>query len=184
MDKERIYTASFTMQPAVTASTYIMQSKGKKPKIKNRGKDSSVLAIVAEDLDENLYNHVKANINSVTHKGKVELGVTGTDGIRIQMAFNSATALNEGIDTLLDLANSVIEDGVQDDSLINPKPRKDLLKAFNNRVLIYDKLVPRVYNMHKFNQVDAINAFDTNNPYYKLLESTRLIPSGYQAQWR
>lgn len=143
------------------------------------------LVVVTEYIDEAIYTKILPNLNTATSNGKTELGFTSDDGVALRIAAANSNALNDSINAILALAKDIIINGVSISSKRTVKPRKDLLKAFNNTNVLWDKSIPQVKALSIFLESHIFNYDESLKPLSPagiLVEKARLVPTGYKPE--
>lgn len=143
------------------------------------------LVVVTEYIDEAIYTKILPNLNTATSKGKTELGFTSDDGIALRIAAANSNALSDSINAILALAKDIIMNGVSVSSKHTVKPRKDLLEAFNNTNVLWDKSIPQVKALSIFSESHIFNYDESLKPLSPagiLVEKARLVPTGYKPE--
>lgn len=144
----------------------------------------ALLIGVTELIDEKLYNVIKDNLTSLTHRGKIEVGGLEEDrGVVLRMAFTSPESANIGVSTLLDVGHGITTSGVKEDKVLNPRPRPELTGSLSQVKGLLSDDFPILSNLVNLkNGYSRLNKMIVTDPMYaRILNNARLVPQGYTA---
>ena len=161
-NKDRIYIATLRLTPKYT--------KG-------------VMVLISQDIDEKLYNVIKDNLYSRSNIGKVELGYTANNGVKLRIA----TAVYDDIPWLIakirQVANDVVTKGIQGDLKQMKKPRQDLAYSLSNlRVLKIPIIKPEALAKPLLGITYDISERVRTNKDLKEVQSAMLVPPNAEAE--
>lgn len=149
-------------------------------------KEHGMLVLISEEVSEKLYNLIKGNLFEKNKKGKVELGYTENNGVRLRIASSRYLPASHLVDTLLSLGQSIVKDGVQRDLKQMDGARPDLSFSFNNIDFVMGEEYSKDYKILselKGINYRILNPFKLTDYQIKIVESTPLVPSGYKAEY-
>lgn len=136
-------------------------------------KKQGSLVGVSQVIGEDIYNQMKDNLTTTTKNGKLEVGISGNNGLQFRLAFNSVENLNKGIKDILLLGQDVVDNGIKMSPDKKAIPRTDLKSSYETLAVFWEEGLEHPHNL-QYLRVNELNSKALKLPHIaRLVQTTK-----------